>query len=77
MAEVPNAELDWRWHWWQWQIYSARGFAVGVLKLTAPHWQLASMLVVMPKQNDVTLGRGKIKKIKKGKESKEQDGCFS
>jgi hypothetical protein len=44
MADVPNAELAWRWQSWQWQIYKARGFGVGVLKLTAPHWQLAFIL---------------------------------
>ncbi len=46
MAEAPNAELVCRWQEWQWQIYSAKGFGVGVLNLTAPHWQLASILVV-------------------------------
>jgi hypothetical protein len=46
MAEVPNAELVCRWQSWQWQMYSARGLGVGVLKLTAPHWQLAFMVAV-------------------------------
>ncbi len=50
MAEVPNAELVCRWQEWQWQIYSARGFGVGVLNLTAPHWQLASILLVVPQR---------------------------
>jgi hypothetical protein len=45
MAEAPNAELACRWQSWQWQMYNARGFSVGVLKLTAPHWQLASMVM--------------------------------
>lgn len=46
MADAPNAELACRWQSWQWQMYNARGFSVGVLKLTAPHWQLASMITI-------------------------------
>jgi hypothetical protein len=46
MADAPKAELVCRWQSLQWHMYSARGFAVGVLKLTAPHWQLASILQV-------------------------------
>lgn len=41
MADVPNADPVCRRHSWQWQMYSARGFSRGVLKLTAPHWHVA------------------------------------
>ena len=44
MADVPNADPVCRRHSWQWQMYKARGFSRGVLKLTAPHWHVAFIL---------------------------------
>lgn len=45
MADVPKAEDVCLRHSVQWHMYSARGFSRGVLKVTEPHWQLASMFV--------------------------------
>ena len=47
MADVPNAELVWRRHSAQWQMYRARGLGSGVRNWIAPHWQRASMVVVV------------------------------
>jgi hypothetical protein len=44
MAEAPKAELVWRLHSAQWQMYSASGSGNGVLKATAPHWHRASIM---------------------------------
>ena len=46
MADVPNADPVCRRHSWQWQMYRARGFSRGVLKLTAPHWHVAFILFI-------------------------------
>lgn len=46
MADVPKADDVCLRHSVQWHIYSASGFSSGVLKVTEPHWQLASMVYV-------------------------------
>lgn len=46
MADVPKAEDVCLRHSVQWHMYSASGFSRGVLKVTEPHWQLASMVCV-------------------------------